>query len=586
MKGLDLSKLQKVSQDDNYTTFKHHYGHEIKVAHKKLSAKMRSELEKIPMAKGGKVEKFADGGKVPAYLAPNDESQSPDVVDSMMAQSTTPEQSQQEDQPGFLDRIGNAMSLNQKVGISPTAGTGQQNIPVPTAAQSQPQDQGSLAPEQSSTPVPQQPDQQMPPMNNSPRQATDTQPMPASSHEEQTAPQTFEEHKAAAQNEYASQDQAWQQDLNNGHIKPQTYSDLFASKNALGKIGTLFGLLVGGAGAGLTHQPNAVMEMMNKEIQNDLNAQTQSKSNAQNFIKMNWDHQLQQAQIGQLKKQGVLTEAQAQNALVEAKQRSYTMAQMQMNRAALHSMVENVNKLPVGSPQRAQAEQTLAMMSGAVNMENAHLGDVAASKEAFGKMLFNNQQGSSGEQQFQNKTNGMRMLGPQGEARAKDLEEKHFPGLQGQASVPLTGEDRAGLNSGMEFDQKLHRFMDWTKNHSGDINPKDKSEGQALAAELQGAYRQATHGGVYKEGEQNFISKLIDSEPTKFFNSIRVMPQLKAIANENQQRVNQLAKSKGFQGYQGAQSSQAASSSNIPEGATGTYQGKPVVRKNGQWVSR
>ena len=80
--------------------------------------------------------------------------------------------------------------------------------------------------------------------------------------------------------------------------------------------------------------------------------------------------------------------------------------------------------------------------------------------------------------------------------------------------------------------------------------------GQTLAAELQGAYRQATHGGVYKEGEQNFISKVITDNPTAFFNKVRVLPQLKALSQENQARVDQLVKSKGFSGYQGTAASQ------------------------------
>lgn len=170
---------------------------------------------------------------------------------------------------------------------------------------------------------------------------------------------------------------------------------------------------------------------------------------------------------------------------------------------------------------------------------------------------------------------------------SRDMESKHFPGLKGQSSVPLSEGDREGLNSGISFDQKLHRFMDWTKNHSGDLSPSDRNTGEAMAAELQGAYRQATHGGVYKEGEQNFISRLIDSTPTKFFNEIRVMPQLQAISSENQARVDQLAKSKGFEGY----GSPAAKSQGSPqkssgpkEGTTSTSKsGKPMIWQNGQW---
>ena len=62
---------------------------------------------------------------------------------------------------------------------------------------------------------------------------------------------------------------------------------IFAKKDTLGKIGTMFGLLIGGAGAGLAHQPNMLMEMMNNQIKNDLQAQEQSSLNKQSFLKIN-----------------------------------------------------------------------------------------------------------------------------------------------------------------------------------------------------------------------------------------------------------------------------------------------------------
>ena len=67
--------------------------------------------------------------------------------------------------------------------------------------------------------------------------------------------------------ELLNEDQAWAQDLANGHVTPKTYGQLFAKKDTLGKVGTLFGLLVAGAGSGITGQPNAVMQMMQQEMQ-------------------------------------------------------------------------------------------------------------------------------------------------------------------------------------------------------------------------------------------------------------------------------------------------------------------------------
>lgn len=76
---------------------------------------------------------------------------------------------------------------------------------------------------------------------------------------------------------------AFSKDLEGGAIKPETYHSLYEKKDTLGKVGTLFGLLVSGAGSGLTGQPNALLAMMDKQIQNDLESQKTTQSNKANW---------------------------------------------------------------------------------------------------------------------------------------------------------------------------------------------------------------------------------------------------------------------------------------------------------------
>lgn len=353
----------------------------------------------------------------------------------------------------------------------------------------------------------------------------------------ETKMQQFDQHKENAKQELFPEAQAFQADLDNGHIKPETYQSLFHDKGTLGKVGTIFGLLLSGGGSAVSGQPNALLHMMDKQIENDLNAQQNSVSNKQNFLKIN--------------QQNIMNKAQANSLNVEAKTKAYALSRVQMNYAALHKLVSDTQKLPDG-PQKQQAMQTLAMMNQGVQNENFNILDRAASGAAFYKTLFGQGEGS-GEPGFQQKIGGMKMLGPQGEKRAEDMEQKHFPGIQGQASAPLSGEDKEQIGSGVEFDRQLHNYMNWAKGHSGDLNPKDIAYGKSLAAGVQGAYRQATHGGVYKEGEQNFISKIIDDDPTKFFNELRVMPKVQAVADAHQIRMDQLLKNKGFKGYKSQQ---------------------------------
>lgn len=399
--------------------------------------------------------------------------------------------------------------------------------------------QTDLAAQPAPTPAPEQPEQ-MPETERAPAAAPvgAAQEMTPQVQVPEASPlQKFQSQKDTNLNDLHQESQMFQQDVNAGHITPKTYSSLFHDKSTLGKIGTMFGLLLSGAGSGLSGQPNALLGMMDKQIENDLRAQQESAGNQQNYLKIN--------------QQNLMNQAQAGNVTVDTNTKAYALAKSQMNNAALHSLVENANKLPPG-PQKDQAMQTLAMMNNAVQNENFNILDRAATASALGSMLG----GKDGGNTMIMKSG---MMGPEAKEVGKDIEEKTIPGIPGKASMPLTSEDRNKITSGMEFQKKLDNFMKWSKSHSGSLNPKDMNYGKALAAQLQGAYREATNGGVYKEGEQNFISKIITEHPTKFFNSIRVMPQLQAVKDDHTMRMDQLLKSKGFSGFKGSQGNMAQS---------------------------
>ncbi len=112
--------------------------------------------------------------------------------------------------------------------------------------------------------------------------------------------------------EYDAHDAQLQNDLATKKIQPKTMNDLWADKSVLGKIGTLFGLLLGGAGAGLTHGPNVVLEMMNKEIDRDLQAQKDEAAKKQTFLSANYQHELQVAQAKHMAYENLLAASQAE----------------------------------------------------------------------------------------------------------------------------------------------------------------------------------------------------------------------------------------------------------------------------------
>ncbi len=84
-----------------------------------------------------------------------------------------------------------------------------------------------------------------------------------------------------------------------GLIHPNDIKKLYGKHDTLGRIGTMFGLMLSGAGSGLSHQPNLLMEMMNKELDRDLEAQKANKEGGRNFLSVASQMGLQKAQAGE-----------------------------------------------------------------------------------------------------------------------------------------------------------------------------------------------------------------------------------------------------------------------------------------------
>lgn len=238
--GIDLSRFRKVSSDGKTTTLRHSKGHEVRIAHGALSPKMRDTINQMPAF-------MKDGGDRPAPIpGPSD---LPEQTDES-APSIAPQAPQQE----------------------PEQQPQQEQAPPQQEAEQQ-QQQAAPAPQEVPPQAPQQPQQQ------TPQQAP----------QEKTVEQIAQEMNA--------HDLEFQRDAAMGHIKPETYKSLYGKKDTLGKIGTLFGLLVGGAGAGLTHTANPIMEMMDKEIERDVQAQQKSNENTQNWYRASQQHELQQQSL-------------------------------------------------------------------------------------------------------------------------------------------------------------------------------------------------------------------------------------------------------------------------------------------------
>lgn len=342
MKSLEFSKLKKIAADDKTTTFRHPYGHEVKIVHGKLSKEMRAKLDKLPMH-GGNPQKMASGGEPDPDDDQDDSSQF--QVEPIDADRT----------PDSVDDDADAGDQSDDAG--PTApGTSVVGATAPAAQAATPV--GNGIPDQSAQPVTSPGASQQPASAPAQNEAT-PQDAPL------TPEQVYSDHMQNTANEMSS----FQNDLQAGKITPKTYSDLYASKSTLGKMGLIFGALVGGAGSGLSHQPNLLLSMMNDQINRDLDAQKTGNANAQNWYHLAQQQQIAHAQQGLLDAQTGSQKAEAKVRLANAQLTGTENAKSLMQYAFLHHAAQLAGAIPPTSPSKAAAQQVLGTLGAAVNQD-------------------------------------------------------------------------------------------------------------------------------------------------------------------------------------------------------------------------
>lgn len=273
---LDLSKFRKVSTDKDKSVLRHYEGHELTIAHNKLSSKLKSQLDNIPMA-SKKTQKFDDGGPVQpdqnstplpseadqivddaANVSPGgasaDGSSSPPSSGQIpaAAQATSPELNK----PGTGyttpvagpgDPYGSISSLNGQVGALQEEKQGQQMVE---------QAKGNLGKNQAVQENAYQNDLQN--KYNTYTQATD---------------------------EVNGERKSLQDDIANFHVDPRHYVDKVMTTG--GKIRSAIGLILGGMGSGLTGGPNLAFNYLQNQINQDIDAQKSELGKKQNLLSHN-----------------------------------------------------------------------------------------------------------------------------------------------------------------------------------------------------------------------------------------------------------------------------------------------------------
>ena len=367
---------------------------------------------------------------------------------------------------------------------------------------------------------------------------------------QQAQPMDYSGYADDVRKKMIQEDQAFQHDLNNGHITPETYHDLFAKKDTLGKISSLFGLMVSGIGSGLSHQPNMVMQMMDREIQNDLDAQKTSKSNAYNLHSLNQQRLAQESQIALAQKQGTLTQAQAETLRKDAAIKGNTLDQIMARRLALHKLATEVDKMPDGT-EKEQKQAVLTLLTQQTNNENFNLLDQAAQQSATLHYGNTPNQTPNPEADFRNKVKAFRNSG--NEARANDLEAHHIPGMPGQTTVPITQPALDKLRAHELLDNKINDVLNFAKQHAnirGQLDPAIIKEGKAKAQELTTFYNQTVDNLGMTKGRLEWLEDQIKNKPQSLVQQLLGNnATLNEIRKSNKQREQLFLTGPGGLGY-------------------------------------
>lgn len=608
---MNYKHFKKTHSDENTTTLIHPQGHQIKIAHKGLTDKLRKELDLLPMhsAKhykdGGDVtdeQKKTEGqgpvqifvgssqpGQAPPALAPASQNPAEAAVQSagMMPAKPLPETSAQAE----AERV-QGMKTHRSAFYDPNKQWAPDiyNEALQKAQQAPPQGvigQG-LKPPQAAPPdwrtataamTPEQPQAQAEPqaMPEAPAAQPQAPRAPAAA---ASVPKTPEQEHAEIKTDYLSEMQKLKNDLMSKEITPQTYGKLFHDAGVLGKIGMIFSTVLGGFGAGLTRQPNAALSMMDKLIEQDLEAQKANLGKRVSLLDYAIKHEMQRAQLAQMERQIPLTAAQVKAEQALAQQRGFEVARMTMNLVALQNqakLVDQLRRTAPGSQQLQNAENMLAMMSQSVDAKNANIADLAAGREVMMKRMYPTA-GEGGESEFQQRAQFLRATGQ--EKMAETLESHHIPGTNQQTSVPIAGHDRDKLEAMAVLDNKVKDVIDYAIKHRGSVDPSVTARAAQKAEELTAFYNKSVDSLGMTEGRLSWLEKQVKSNPTSVIQQVLGNNErLREIRDSNLGRRDILLQKYGVKPQK-----QTGAAANPMEGKTAVNaQGERIKMVNGVW---
>lgn len=457
----DLNKFKKVNSDRHTTTLRHPDGHDIKIAHKALSPKMRKELMDMPGHEQDGVQHFADGGmsEPQASIMPSEEQMimqeanqvnqpQPEAAPQVASAEVMPEQPQQqmaaapapkEDLMGY-----DAYQKNTMEGVNEQ----KQGINLGAKAQAQ---QAQLE-------------------DKFLKDSADAQKALMETHQQHT-------------NDLEQENAHFMDDLNKKHIDPNHF---WADKSTGQKLATGVGLILGGFAAGTNGGHNPVMENLNKQIDRDIESQKMNMGKTENLLSLN------------MKRMGNMNDA------------------MSLTKAMQLDILSNNLKQAAAKATSQQARANALMEAGKLDVQSAGLRQSIAKNKTISEFM---QHANNDPSKIPAVLSAIDSVDPH---RGAELREMYVPGV-GMADKKVPHEIVNKIIAGKDLQDKIADLRAFSKGKSGfwnQWNPQDKQLAEQKTKMLMDAYRQAKAQGVFKASEAEFDAAIIPQNPLSFYQSV------------------------------------------------------------------
>lgn len=294
--------------------------------------------------------------------------------------------------------------------------------------------------------------------------------------------------------EHAEEDAKFAHDIANGHIQPKTFQSMFGNAGTWGKLKMIAGLVLGSydpAGMG-----NGYVNAINRTIKNDLDAQIQSKQNAQNLLRINQAAAMNKANVKQL---------DAETAL-----KTQAWTQTQMNWAHLNDLVKDANDPQLTPQERNKRQLALTVMLPQIQNMN---GDIKAKAAAAAAAI-----GAAREAGGNNPANLQTLSALTSQEPIKNLADlgmaRNVPGI-GNFNRPVDEKARAVMNGHKVLRNTINDLKANIDKYAT-LNPysAERARGEQEVLALQSKLRDQVLGTVYREKEQPLLDKFVSLPPS------------------------------------------------------------------------